>query len=142
MSVHVEIVGQAARLRIEVLGYENPSPQTPSDANWLSCRIEVVVGGFEGRVGASLTAQDFVVFHQALRSSVDALRKGAVFETDEDALRLNVEMRATGTAVITGILHDWGRATSLSFSFESDQTYLRQTVGMLGKVIRQYPVRK
>ena len=33
MSIEIEIAGQAARVRIEVLGYENPSAQDPSDAN-------------------------------------------------------------------------------------------------------------
>jgi hypothetical protein len=38
-----EITGEAAQVRIEVFGYENPTAQEPSDANWLTCRVEVRV---------------------------------------------------------------------------------------------------
>jgi hypothetical protein len=142
MSVEIEIAGQAAYVKIKVSGYENPAAQNPSDANWLTCRVEVRVRGFEGRVDAAFTTQDFAAFGRSLGSAVADLRGGAVFETDEEALRLNVEFNSTGTVSITGSLREPDRPrTSLAFSFESDQTYMRRTVDALDEVNNQFPVR-
>jgi hypothetical protein len=142
MSVAVEIAGQAAHVRIEVLGYENPAAQNASDANWLTCRVVVNVRGFEGRVDAALTTQDFAAFTRSLRVAVDTVRGEALFETDEDALRLNVELRSTGTAAISGYLREPDRpGTSLNFTFESDQSHLRRTVEELDQVNGAFPVR-
>jgi len=142
MSVKVEVAGQAAHVKIEVVGYENPAAENLSDANWLTCRVEVSVRGFEGHVDAAFTTQDFAAFGRSLRSAVADLKGEAVFETDEDALRLKVEFSSIGTVSITGVLREPDRPrTSLTFSFESDQTYMRRTVGTLDEVDHQFPVR-
>src|SRR5688572_27587595 len=106
MSVDVEIAGQAAHVNIAVVGYENPAAQNPSDANWLTCRVEVRVRGFIGRVDAAFTTQDFAAFGRSLRSAMADLKGEAIFETDEDALRLNVAFSPIGTVSITGVLRE------------------------------------
>ena len=142
MSVNVEVAGEAAHVRIEVIGYENPAAENLSDANWLTCRVEVRVRGFEGRVDASFTTQEFAAFSRSLRSAVSDLKGEATFETDEDALRLDVKFNTTGKAAVTGTLHEPDRPrTTLTFSFESDQTFMRRTVDALNEVTRQFPVR-
>jgi hypothetical protein len=108
---------------IEVLGYENPSAQHTSDANWLTCRVEIHVRSFSGEVDAAFTTQDFVEFARSLRFAVADVKGTAVFETDENALQLRVEFGHTGTARVSGTLREADRPqTSLTFSFESDQT--------------------
>jgi hypothetical protein len=142
MSVNVEIAGQGAQMRIEVIGYENPAAENPSDANWLTCRVNVRVRAFEGHVDASFTTQGFAAFRKSLRLAVADVRGEAVFETDEDALRLNVKLHANGTAAVTGTLREPDRPqTALAFSFESDQTFLRHTVEALNEVVQQFPER-
>lgn len=142
MSVAIEIAGHGAYVRIDVLGYENPDAQGTSDANWLTCRVEVSVNGFEGRADAAFATHDFADFGRSLRAAVTAVNGEARFETDEDALRLSVEFRRTGTASITGTLRDPDRSNNtLTFSFESDQAYLRYTVDALAQVNVAFPVR-
>ena len=142
MSVNVEIAGQAAHVGIEVLGYENPAAENVSDANWLTCRIEVRVRGFEGHIDAAFTTQDFAAFSRSLRSAVSDMKGEAAFETDEDALRLDVKFNTTGSVSVTGVLREPDRPrTSLAFSFESDQTFMRRTNNALEEVTHQFPER-
>jgi len=142
MSVNVEVAGQAALVRIEVIGYENLAANNPSDANWLTCRVEVRVRGFEGHLNAAFTTQDFAAFSKSLRSAVAALHGWAVFEADEDALQLKVEFNVTGTVTISGSLREPDRpGTYLAFSFESDQTFMSRTVEALDEVSHRFPVR-
>src|SRR5256885_1941379 len=98
MSIKIEIAGQSARVKIEVLGYENPSAQNRSDANWLTCHVEVRVRSFSGQLDAAFTTQDFAAFAKCLCSAVKELNGTATFETDENALRLDVEFTHTGAA--------------------------------------------
>ena len=142
MSVTVEIAGDAALVKIEVFGYERPSATHLTDANWLSCQVEVNVIGFEGHLVAAFTTLDFAEFRTTLRSGVADLKGQALFETDEDALRLRIEFSPIGHVSISGVLRDVDRPeTSLTFSIESDQTYMRRTVEMLDEVLRRFPVR-
>ncbi len=142
MSLEVEVAGQSARVRIEVHGYENPAARNPSDANWLTCRVEVRVKKFLGELDATFTTQDFAAFARHLRSMVTDLNGVAAFETDEDALRLDVELTHTGTAQVSGTLRDvdWPQ-TSFTFLFETDQTFLRRTADALDEVTRRFPIR-
>jgi len=142
MSVNVEVAGRAAHVRIEVLGYENPAAENVSDANWLTCRVEVCVRGFEGHIDAAFTTQDFAAFWRSLSSAVTDLKGEAMFETDEHALSLDVKFNMTGNVSVTGVIREPDRSRmSLAFSFESDQTYMRRTVDALEEVTHQFPVR-
>lgn len=143
MSVEVELAGHGGRVRIEVLGHETDAAENVHDANWLRCRVEVRVRGFEGHVDASFTTQDFAEFSQSLGAMVADLTGEATFETLEEALRLEVEINArTGSVSVTGVLQDVGaETTSLEFSFESDQSFLGSTVAALNEVTRRFPVR-
>lgn len=142
MSVVIEILGESGRVKIEVVRYENPSAQNPSDANWLMCRAEVHVRRFSGQIDAAFTTQDFATFGTRLRSAVKDLNGVATFETDENALGLAVEFTRTGSARISGILREADRPqTSLTFSFESDQTFLTRTANDLDELMRRFPIR-
>lgn len=142
MSVEIKILGEAAGVKIEVLRYENRSAQNPSDANWLMCHAEVHVRSFAGRVDVAFTTHDFAAFGKCLRSAVTDLDGTATFETDENALRLVVELSRTGVAHISGALRDVDSPqTYLAFSFESDQTFLGRTANDVDELLRRFPVR-
>lgn len=141
MSVNVELAGHGAYVRVDVVGYENSSTDDLSDANWLTCRVEVCVGGFEGRVAAAFTTHDFDMFRRSLDAAVADVKGDASFETYEDALRLHVAFDKTGAVSVTGTLNDPDGPTSLAFSFESDQTFMRSTVDALSELGHQFPVR-
>ena len=51
-------------------------------------------------------------------------------------------LNTTGKAAVTGTLREPDRPrTTLTFSFESDQTFMRRTVDALNEVTQQFPVR-
>jgi len=142
MSVNVEFPGHAAHVLIDVVGYETSAAVNLSDANWLTCRVEVRAGAFCGHIDTALTTQDFAAFSRSLRAGVTDCKGDVVFVTDEDAFRLDVHFDTTGRVSITGVLREPGRSkTFLSFSFESDQTFMRRTLATLDEVNSQFPVR-
>lgn len=142
MSVEIEIRGHGGHLRVEVLGYENPSAQDLSDANWLSCDVLVEVSAFSGNISCSFSTQDFIQFRDELRELL-ANRSGiASFLTDEEHLGIRLEMEATGIVRIEGMaqIYDMPQAT-LSFSFESDGSFLTTALRDLEKLIKVFPVK-
>lgn len=143
MSEKIEIIGEGVCIALEVLGYENPLAQDVSDANWLDCRVSITIGdAFQGQFAASFTTSDFVRFREELSTALTELNGTATFVTDEDALRVGVELSKTGRAAVEGIAQTFSPDASLSFSFETDQTFLNQTLQQLNAVVDHFPIKE
>lgn len=129
---------------MEVLGYENPSAPDVSDANWLKCRVAInIEEAFWANFPASFTTSDFIQFHEELRTVLTKLSGTASFLTDEDALCLSIEIGRTGGALVGGVAQTYGQPqASLSFSFESDQSFLSRTLHDLEAVVIHFPVKE
>src|SRR5262245_21626253 len=100
MSRKTKIRGQGGEVEIDVFGFENPSAQLHSDANWLNCEVVVRVDAFFGRLKGSFTVYDFVQFHSDLEGLLERRTNSAAFSTDEEYLCLNIEMKSTGVAEV------------------------------------------
>lgn len=145
MPLEVTIAGDGGSLTVEVLGYEDSSGQDISDANWLVCRVIVTIGAgtFSCDFRAAFTTHDFAQFREQLNEAVSRLTGMASFITDEDALRLSVQMGERGNAHVEGIARVCGPPeATLSFSFESDQSFLNQTLHALGALLSQFPIKE
>ena len=144
MSVEIEINGQGSRLRVEVLGYENPSAQDISDANWLRCQVMIKIGeAFLADFPASFTTSDFVRFRDELSTVLTKLSGTASFLTDEEALSLSIDIGRTGGALVSGVAQTEGQPqASLSFSFDSDQSFLIQTLHGLDALVTHFPIKE
>jgi hypothetical protein len=143
MSLQVSINGHGASISIEVSGYERLSAQDVSDANWLKCRVAVNLGCFTGDYPTAFETSDFVRFRDGLKTVLSATSGSASFLTCEEALSCTIEMKKNGTARIKGVAQAHGHTTSvLSFSFESDQSFLAKTLRELESVAEQFPVRQ
>ena len=144
MSLKIEIGGQGGHLMVEVLGYENPFAQDTSDANWLNCQVLIRIGEhFRADFPASFATSDFVRFREELTTVLTKVDGTASFLTDEDALSFSIEMSRTGGAVVGGVAQNYGQPqASLSFSFETDQTFLTQTLHHLVTVVTHFPVKE
>jgi hypothetical protein len=142
MSVEIEIRGHGGGIGIVVLGYENPAANGGSDANWLSCNVRVGIGPFRGEVSATFATQDFARFRQELRAVLGSQRASAAFETDEQVLQLKIEAKPTGATPISGTVR-WssGPSVVVSFTLDSDQSYLGSVLEGLDAVTAQFPVR-
>ncbi len=130
------------RLTIEVHCYESDAPRDPYDANWLRCSAEAEVGRFRGAVDASFTTQDFARFLAELDQVVRGASLVASFQTMEEALSVRVEVDRVGRAVISGKLReiDVG-GPALSFTFESDLSFLGRTQAELKRIVSEFPER-
>ena len=138
----LDIGGHSGSVVIEVLGYENEHPLSISDANWLLCFIDLRVGEFTGHYQASLSTHDFMQFYHQLKDVLSAQAGSARFDTDEDGLRLAVEIDERGNFRITGAARSTGAPqTVLSFTIDSDQSYLQQTNTQLARIVQEFPVR-
>jgi len=139
----VTIKGDNGSILIEVLGYENAAASNDSDSNWLTSTVTVVAGAFSGQLNGSLTTQNFAYFHRELGEILGSLKGKAVFEADEEWLHFEVEMGSRGTAKVRGVaIANDGTGASLTFAFETDQTYLTQTKSALDSVVKSFPIRQ
>jgi hypothetical protein len=129
--------GEGCRLTVEVLGYENLRPQTVSDANWLRTRVQFDAGGCALRIEAALTTQDVKYFLDELEGVLSSLEGSASLTTDEESIGLRVKVTKTGVAQVSGELKELGTAkVKVGFEFESDQSYLGQTLTELRGIHR------
>ena len=133
--------GEGARLTVEVLGYENSRPQTVSDANWLRARIRFDAGECALQIEASLTTQDVKYFLEELEGILSSLDGSASLATDEEAIGLRLKVTKTGAAHVSGELNVIGAAkVKVGFEFESDQSYLGQTLVELRGIQLMCPI--
>lgn len=138
MSHKIRIEGEGSGIIVLVQGPENPQPQHPSDASWLSCEIQVKVPPFRGSYAASIAAADFAYFEADL-SAVLSGGATAMFRTDEEGIEMRIDIRPTGRAEVSGACRVLGPPQiRLDFRFESDVTMLRTTLDDLGAVTRHY----
>lgn len=143
MSLKVPINGNGASIAIEVFGYERHSAQNVSDANWLNCRVNANFGQFTGNYEASFTTFDFCRFRDELKPLLATMNGTAAFVTDEEALSCTIQFMRTGTAILKGRAQVQGRtAVILSFSFESDQSFLADTLRGVESVVQTFPIKK
>jgi len=142
MSQAIEIAGHGGKVTILVLGYENPSAKDPSDANWLTCKVQVAAGPFAGGVDAAFTTDDFARLGREVRALLDQRVQSVEFESIEQAICLKMAGTRTGAVSISGaVRYSSGPAAAVSFTLESDLSYLSSTMASLEAVIDQYPVR-
>jgi hypothetical protein len=140
--MNVQIKGSDGLVSIDVIDYENTAAETPEDANWLSCYITVKAGVFAGEYQASLTTHDFVDFQQQLARAVERLEGAACFETMEDVLRIAVDVKSNGHALISGIARSVGAGrTHLTFEITSDQSCLSETNSQLQAIVQTFPTK-
>jgi hypothetical protein len=137
----VPIKGDGGLIVISIMNYERPQADNQSDANWLTSAVDITVGPFSGRFGLSLTTQDFVRFNTDLDQMLRTLKGKSIFQTDEDALYLEIEMGSLGHAKVSGIARDSITQSELIFKFPTDQSYLLQTKTALAEVVTRFPVR-
>jgi hypothetical protein len=146
MTKTVEIRGHSGHIKIEVQGYERPEATDDDDANWLVASCNVVVGEFTCILRLSLVTSDFVQFLAQLEKAVGSLSGNATFATLEEGLQVEINFNCAGHADLFGRARSRislvPKQSELSFSFETDQSFLAQTLRELKGIVAQFPIRK
>jgi hypothetical protein len=89
---------------------------------------------------AAFTTYDLKDFAENLRRALQTSDGTATFETDEEPLSLTIQFAKTGSAKVSGVLRGTDMVTvSLSFAFESDQSFLQETARQLDEICRVFP---
>jgi len=141
----VQIRGDGKVIQIEVFGYERPDAVDADDANWLKARCSVTVAEFSATLTLSLVAHDFARFAHELEEAVQLLKGTATFSTAEAGLGIEIKFTTAGHADVFGSARSQTSfvpdQSVLSFSFETDQSFLAQTVRELKTIVSRFPVR-
>ncbi len=139
----IVFTGDGGRLTLEVSDYERPSASDVYDANWLKTTVSAAAGPFLGSFRANLTTYEFAKLHEQLAEVVERLSGRVDFESTESDIVLSVEFSHRGTATVSGLLRpNASERTTLSFSFETDQSTLSETVRQLDRLVVHLPVRE
>lgn len=143
MDTQIKIAGEQGSLTIEVHGYERPSAKDPDDANWLRCDLTIKAGPFTGAFKCALTTYDLFAFAERLKSSLAVLSGTASFQNTEQDIAFEIDFDRRGTARIQGTAQPHRSLEgSLGFRFDTDQTYLAQSLRQLEAVLRSFPVKQ
>lgn len=128
-------------LRVRPLARTHPGVDDYWDGNWLTCEVEVAVGGFTGGVQAELRAEDFFKFHRQLRQLHKSLTGQAKFATMEGWLDVDLKGDGNGHVTVEGeVLDQPGIGNRLNFKLEMDQTYLPTALAGLESIMSAFPV--
>jgi len=142
-SLKVSIAGHGASTMIEIFGYERPSAENEADANWLKCRVTISAAEINGSFHAEFRTHEFARFRDALKPVLIRLGGEATFETIERELECKIELTGTGGAHVHTVAKTRGMvAWEILFSYESDQSFLAESLRELEAIIAKYPVRK
>lgn len=145
LSNTVKIRGDGNTIQIEVLGYERPHANGEYDANWLRARCSITVAAFAAALSLALDTHDFARFADELEQGVRQLQGTATFATVEAGLAIEIKFTTAGHAEVLGSVRSQTsrgpKEPELSFSFETDQSFLAHTVRDLKAVLTRFPVR-
>lgn len=111
------------------------------DGNWVSTRIEILAGGFRGKIEADLRSEEFDAFRKGVQQLYATLNGRAELSTLEGWITLTLEGDGRGHVKVTGaVLDQPGIGNRLIFNFDLDQTYLPEVIEQLNLILETYPV--
>lgn len=141
MGAKVCIRGDAVSITLAVAGYERPQNTDVDDANWLVGTVSISAPNLSGTAGLTLVTTELNTFCTQLRNAQEIVSGTARLETLEEGISLVVRYGSLGRAEVEGrITLDHGPRLSVSFSFETDQSYLAATLMELEQAVSDFPV--
>jgi hypothetical protein len=103
------------------------------------------VAEFSAVLGLALVTHDFARFADELEQAVQVLKGTATFSTVEAGLAIEIKFTTAGHAEVFGSARSQTSngpdVSMLSFSFETDQSFLAHTVRDLKAIVSRFPVR-
>lgn len=138
----ISISGDGVRVHLALSGYERLAAEDESDLNWLAAQFEIVVSNFRGAGACSLTANDLQAWHDELERLLLAGRGTVHWETEEEGLRLDIDLLASGRVTLAGSVAEYGSTyAKLSFRAESDRARMEELLAGLKVGVTRFPIR-
>jgi hypothetical protein len=139
----IKFAGEQGSLVIEISGYERPGAEDQDDANWLRSEVTIKIGPFSGAFKSAFMTYDLIGLHDRLKNGLAALSGTLSFQNTEHDIAFDIEFDKRGAATISGTAHPHRTPeASLKFGFDTDQSYLAQTLSQLEAVLRKFPVKQ
>lgn len=127
-------------LRVQIRGRSHTS-QDYWDGNWVRAEIEIAVGGFRGRYGADLRAEELLSFRDACIQLSFSVSSEASFRTMEQQLQIRiVGNRHGGFTAECEAMDQAGTGNTLTFRLTFDQTEIPAILDGLNAIVDAYPV--
>jgi hypothetical protein len=134
------IGSQSEFLDVKIVGRSHAS-QDYWDGNWLNADIQIATGGFHGRFGAYLRAEELKIFHDSLMRLYSFDTKAVKFETMEEQLSIGIQGDSLGHFTAECEARDQaGIGNRLSFTLNFDQTELPEILKGLEEALKEFPV--
>lgn len=125
-----------------VQGYMAPSGTNSPDDNWLNATVDVQGGAFTGSFETSLVTHDFVAFAQTLARVLETGSGKVSFTTIEGCILIEISLTDLGTGKVRALAtKNSGPEATLEIHFETDRTYLIETLSECRKITKAFPAR-
>jgi len=142
MTEQIKFAGEQGNLTIEVHGYERPATEDQDDANWLRCGATIKAGPFTGAFNIGLTTHDVTALREQLKNALATMSDSVSFSSIENDISFDIRFDKRGSAIISGTVQPHRSLTaSLAFRFDTDQSYLTQTLCQLDAVTHRFPIK-
>lgn len=128
------------RLEIIVYGYERAASGEFYDDNWLSIKVLIHCGGFQGKFTAAFLTSELQSFYEQITLLYESLNGEAQLQTLEEQLSLVLKGNGIGHIQMHGEAHDQHQ-NRLNFEIQIDQTQLYASMQGLSTVLQAYPIR-
>jgi hypothetical protein len=140
-EIYFEITDGSNVIKIEPLLWTYPDSDNDWDRNWISSRITIKGGTFEGKFSCDLLSSDFELFKRDLNKVYDNLNEIATFKTIEGQIEIKCIGDGLGHfAVKCKAMDEPGTGNELNISISFDQTFIPELVRQLNKIIKAFPI--
>ena len=112
------------------------------DDDWLNATVNVRGVPFTGSFDTSLMTHDFVTFAKGLARVLETGSGQVSFTTIEGGILIEISLSDRGTGKVRALatMNSGPRAT-LEIHFETDRTYLIETLSECRKITKAFPAR-
>lgn len=137
----VNILGEDAKIEIEVLERCHPEAIGSWEGDWVKTTITVEIPGYSAFFQADLRTEEFKDFHDQLATMNSKLERTAMLMSIENAIAAKAVLNSQGSIFWeVATRFPVGEGTLLTFEFGSDQSYLTQLIKELDEVLTEFPV--
>ena len=143
MPLEAVIAGEGFRLVLRVVGYERPSLDSGSDANWLVGEAELTAsssGSFSGRYAVSLRTDELAEFRDQLAELVQDLDGSATLQHLEGQVGCTITLRR-GSGEFEGFVREHVGADLRVSGLRTDQSYLQESLRGFDALMSKFPVK-
>lgn len=139
----IDIIGITGdSINILISGRTYLQEQDKWDGNWLNTQIKIKVGNFSGKIDALLRNDEFEQLAKAIEQFLCKKTESIIFSPMEPWITFKAIKNSKQNIEFAGEVTDrLGTGNILKFQFELSQANLKEILGEINTVLRDYPVR-